>query len=182
MKILRAAAAGATLVIATACSDGRGIIDPAASAPATRTRTMSSEAARRVETSGAFVAQVDFSTLTLTPRGSNCLLRVNGQLVFTGTITGTGVGQTSALVSARCADVATNPPGTFSDVFKSELTFTGTIGGVPVTADMRYIGRVQEGGAIEAHIVLSNGAAGVLNTNNVIVAVGGDYSGQVVVP
>ena len=53
--------------------------------------------------------------------------------------------------------------------------------GTPVTADMRYIGRVQPGGAIEAHLVLSNGAAGVLTTANARVAVGGNYSGQVVV-
>ena len=181
MRMLRIAAAATTLVIVSACSDGRGIADPAASSAA-GTRAASSEAARRVETSGQFVAQVDFSTLTLTPRGSNCLLTVNGQLVFTGTIAGTGVGQTKALVSAPCADVATSPPGTFSDVFKSELRFIGTIGGVPVAADMRYIGRVQPGGAIEAHLVLSHGAAGVLNTSNARVAVGGDYSGQIVVP
>jgi hypothetical protein len=46
---------------------------------------------------------------------------------------------------------------------------------------MRYIGRVQPGGAIEAHLVLSNGVSGVLDVIDGVVAVGGDYSGAVVV-
>ena len=86
---------------------------------------LSAEPARRIETSGSFAAIVDFSTLTLTPKGRNCLLQVEGELVFTGTIEGSGTAQTSALVFAPCSDVVTTPPGTFPDVFKSIARLRG---------------------------------------------------------
>jgi hypothetical protein len=179
--MFRHALTGTALLIAAACTDGRGIAAPTGPALTARDQSPGRAAERKVGTSGHFDALVDFSTLTLTPRGRNCLLQVRGQLVFTGTIAGTATGQTTALVSAPCADVATTPPGTFSDVFKSELTFEGTVAGASARADMRYIGRVQPGGAIEAHLVLSNGVSGVLDVIDGVVAVGGDYSGAVVV-
>ena len=43
---------------------------------------------------------MDFSTLTLTPRGKNCRLVVSGALVFSGSIEGTATGTTTALVFA----------------------------------------------------------------------------------
>jgi hypothetical protein len=138
------------------------------------------QAARRVEVSGTFDALVDFSTLSLTPRGRNCLLEVSGRLVFHGTIEGVGTGRTSALVSAPCDVVATTPPGTFSDVFKSELVFEGTIDGEPARANVLYMGGVEPGGHISGRLVFSNGVQGRLNVE-AQVAVGGEYKGAVVV-
>lgn len=176
MKTIRLVASGAAFLVAGGCADGRSIVDPASAG-----RSIESQSsAQPTEASGKFDAVVDFSTLTLTPRGQNCLLEVSGQLVFTGTIEGTGTGRTSALVSAPCDDVATNPPGTFSDVFKSELTFEGTVDGQPAQANVLYMGRVQPGGHIEGRLVFSNGVAGRLEVQ-AQVAVGGDYSGSVVV-
>jgi hypothetical protein len=176
MNIPRLVATGTALIF-VGCADGR---DPAAPAIQVHSPDLSAEAARRIATSGNFEAIVNFSTLTLTPRGRNCLLQVEGELVFTGTIEGAGTGQTSALVFAPCSDVATTPPGTFPDVFKSELVFEGTVDGEPAQANLLYMGRVQPGGAIEGRLVFSNGVQGVLEVE-ALVAVGGEYRGFVVV-
>jgi hypothetical protein len=182
MRILRLVVTGTALFIVGGCSDGRDI--PGPTAPALSDERQPTEllasSARRIQVSGDFDALVDFSTLTLTPRGRNCLLQVNGQLIFSGTIEGTATGQTSALVFAPCADVAANPPGTFPDVFKSELAFEGTVDGDPATANVLYMGRVQPGGQIAGRLVFSNGMSGVLDVD-ARVAVGGEYSGSVVV-
>ena len=178
MRILRlAATAAAALFTVGGCGDGRAVLGPAD--PSLSTQAQSS-AARQVQASGTFAALVDFLTLTLTPRGRNCLLTVTGQLVFSGTIQGAATGQTSALVFAPCAAVATTPPGTFRDVFKSELSFEGTIGGTPARANVLYMGGVEPGGDIDGRLVFSNGAAGKLDVD-ARVAVGGSYSGSVVV-
>ena len=173
MRILRLVATGTALLIVGGCVDGRTIPDPTAP-------VLAASPARQIQTSGHFDAIVDFSTLTLTPRGRNCLLQVKGQLVFTGTIEGAATGQTSALVFAPCADVAASPPGTFPDVFKSELAFEGTVDGEPARANVLYMGRVQPGGQIAGRLVLSNGVQGRLEVE-ARVAVGGEYSGSVVV-
>jgi len=173
MRILRLVATGTALLIVGGCADSRNTPDPTAP-------VLAASPARQIQTSGHFDAIVDFSTLTLTPRGRNCLLQVNGQLVFTGTIEGAATGQTTALVFAPCADVATNPPGTFRDVFKSELAFEGTVDGEPARANLLYMGRVQPGGQIAGRLVFSNGVAGRLEVE-ARVAVGGEYSGSVVV-
>ena len=137
--------------------------------------------ARAIDATGDFTANVDFSTLTLTPRGRNCLLSVSGQLVFTGTIVGTSNGRTTAMVLAPCADVATTPPGTFRDVFKSPFTFTGTVAGQPVEATGVYQGGVDPGGHIDGEILFLQGIHGVLRVN-AVVAQGGSYRGTVVLP
>ena len=137
--------------------------------------------ARVTDASGEFVASVDFSTLTLTPQGRNCVLSVRGQLVFTGTIVGTTTGQTTALVLAPCADVATTPPGTFRDVFKSPFTFTGTVAGQAVEATGAYQGGVDPGGHIDGEILFRGGMHGVLRVD-AVVAQGGSYRGSVVLP
>ena len=178
MNIPRLVASGTALIV-VGCADG---LDPTAPALPLRGDVpgLSAEPARRIQTSGSFAAIVDFSTLTLTPKGRNCLLQVEGELVFTGTIEGSGIAQTSALVFAPCSDVATTAPGTYPDVFKSELVFEGTIDGEPAEANLLYMGRVQPGGAIEGRLVFSNGVQGVLEAD-AVVAVGGDYRGFVVV-
>ena len=182
MRILRLVATGTASLIVGGCGDGHGMLGPAE--PELSVRGHSSEltasAARQIQTSGHFDAIVDFSTLTLTPRGNNCLLQVEGRLVFTGTIAGVATGQTSALVFAPCSDVATSPPGTFPDVFKSELSFEGTVDGEPAQANVLYMGRVQPGGHISGRLVLSNGVQGRLEVE-AQVAVGGEYRGSVVV-
>jgi hypothetical protein len=181
MKILRLVATGTAVLVVGGC-DGSG---PLAPAPAARTATAGSIALAAadggpVATSGLFDAFVDFSTLTLTPRGSNCLLTVKGRLVFHGTIEGAGTGQTNALVFATCEEVASRPPGTDPDVFHSELEFTGTVAGEPATAHVMYQGRSQPGGHIDGHLIFSNGVAGVLDAEAQI-AVGGSYDGSLVV-
>jgi len=169
------------LLVVGACAYGHDALEPTApSAARGPTSGRSASAAAPVQTSGHFDAIVDFSTITLTPRGDNCLLEVDGRLVFTGTIVGTATGHTSALEFAPCDQVALHPPGTFPDVFKSVATFEGTISGQPAHSDLLYMGRVQIGGAIDGRLVFSNGVAGELDVNS-IVAVGGTYSGSVVV-
>ena len=92
-------------------------------------------AADSIKANGEFTATVDFTTLTLAPVGVNCLLEVDGNLVFSGTLEGIAIGTTKALVFASCEDVAVNPPGTFKDVFRSRLEFLGTVNGEPATAE-----------------------------------------------
>jgi hypothetical protein len=182
MNIVRFVFTGTALLIVCGCGDGRDALTP--TTPAFTVQAQSAEhstsAARQVQTSGHFDAMVDFATVTLTPRGRNCLLQVDGTLVFTGTIEGTATAHTSALESAPCADVATNPPGTFSDVFKSEALFVGTVDGTPARANLLYQGRVQQGGHIDARLLFSHGVAGSL-VADAVVAVGGTYRGMVVV-
>ena len=172
-KVLRLVVTGTTLLAAGGCADP---MDPAG--PTAPSSVAGS--AQRVEASGHFDALVDFSTLTLTPRGRNCLLVVNGQLVFTGSIEGTATGQTTALVFAPCSEVATTPPGTYRDVFRSEAVFEGTVDGVPARANLLYMGGVEPGGRIDGRLVFSNGISGRLDAD-AIVAVGGEYDGSVVV-
>ncbi|HEX6058662.1 MAG TPA: hypothetical protein VFZ11_06550 [Gemmatimonadaceae bacterium] len=183
MRTTRLVAMGTALLIVGGCGDDGGPIGPAATPRAldARTSELAASGARHVEASGHFDALVDFSTLTLTPRGENCLLVVKGALVFSGTLEGTAAGETSALVFAPCDVVATTPPGTFPDVFKSELTFEGTVDGEAAQAKMLYMGRVQPGGRIDGRLVLSNGVAGRLDAD-AVVAVGGEYAGSIVVP
>ena len=182
MRILQLVATATALLVVVACADESDALGPATSALGRQGQApdVVTSAARQIETSGHFDALVDFSTLTLTPRGQNCLLQVDGQLVFTGTIEGTATGTTSALVFATCSEAATTPPGTHPDVFRSELAFVGTVDGEPVQADLLYMGRVQPGGRIEGRLVFSNGAAGRLEAD-ALVAVGGEYHGSIVV-
>jgi hypothetical protein len=181
MQTLRVASIGLALLLVGGCANGDDTLQ--ATAPSA-VRTLASErslsAAAPVQTTGHFDAIVDFSTVTLTPRGENCLLQVDGRLVFTGTIVGTATGHTSALEFAPCDQVALHPPGTFPDVFRSVATFDGTIAGLPAHSDLLYMGRVQVGGAIDGRLVFSKGVAGELDVNS-IVAVGGTYSGSLVV-
>lgn len=182
MRFLRLAATGMLSFAAVACADARDVLGPPDPGLEQHRRASeaSAAAAHQVETSGDFDAFVDFFTLRLTPRGENCLLEVDGRLVFTGTIEGTATGTTSALVFATCEEAATTPPGTHPDVFRSELDFVGTVDGEPMEADLLYMGRVQPGGRIEGRLIFSNGAAGRLETDG-MVAVGGDYQGTIVV-
>ena len=167
-----------TLVGCAAGPDGRVPTGPSASRALAG--SASPNAAQPVQTSGTFDAIVDFATVTLTPKGRNCLLTVQGHLIFHGTIDGTANGVTSALEFAPCSEVAVNPPGTFPDRFKSVAVFDGTIAGQPAHANLLYMGRVQVGGTIDGRFIFSNGVAGELKAN-AIVAVGGTYQGQLVV-
>ena len=177
MRSLRLVATGSVLLVAGGCAERHDVAGPAT----TDLTTRSAAAARQVQASGEFGAFVDFSTLTLTPRGQNCLLEVEGQLVFTGTIEGTATGKTSALVFAPCSEVATTPPGTYRDVFKSELAFEGTVDGEPAQAKLLYTGGVQPGGQIDARLIFSRGDVRGELTADAVVAVGGSYGGSIVV-
>lgn len=127
---------------------------------------------------GEFTVVIDFPSLTLMPVGSNCLLEVDGEAVFTGTLEGIAMGTTRALVLAPCDAVAVNPPGAFKDVFRSKLEFVGTVDGEPAIADLTYRGITEVGGGIAALFQFSNGLKGVLQVE-AIVAVGGSYQGFV---
>lgn len=141
---------------------------------------LNAAASARATVAGSYVASIDFATLSLTPHGRNCLLEVQGALTFTGDIVGTATGSTSALVFATCEEASTTPPGTHPDVFRSVLEFEGLVNGVPATADVQYMGKVAPGGALDGRLVFSNGVAGRLDADGVV-AVGGAYSGSVVV-
>jgi hypothetical protein len=170
------------MLVLGGCADGGTVLDPASPGLSVQGQasTLVASPAQKVTTTGTFDAIVDFSTLTPTPRGRNCELTVQGQLVFSGTIVGPATGQTTALVFASCADMLANPPGTFPDVFHSELVFDGTVDGAPARANVRYQGRSAPGGAIDAHLIFSNGVAGVLDVQAQL-AVGGEYQGALVV-
>lgn len=135
----------------------------------------------RQSASGDYTASLDLSTVTLTPVGQNCLLSVAGELTFAGSLEGTATGTTDALVMASCDEVAVSPPGTFKDRFRSELAFTGTAEGVPVSADITYKGRTQVGGHVTGLMILSGDLRGVLQVD-ATVAVGGSYEGFVTRP
>ena len=168
MRLLRIAVAGTAALLFCGCTDAPGLLAP------TAPRAASESAARQVDASG------HFSTLALTPRGQNCLIDVDGRLVFSGTIEGTATGHTSALVSATCAEVASAPPGTYPDVFHSALVFDGTVDGQPVHAEGWYMGRSQPGGGIDGRLVFHGDMRGELDVQARI-AVGGEYAGSVVV-
>jgi hypothetical protein len=174
MKPLRIISLAITSLLLAGCADG-----PVEPLPIDMESYQSSTAGP-TEVAGTFDARVDFSTLTLTPRGKNCRLVVSGTLVFSGDIEGSAPGTTSALVFGPCSQVAVTPPGTFRDVFTSRLHFVGTVHGQPAEADVLYQGGVQVGGAIEGRLHFSNGIAGVLDVE-AVVAAGGSYEGTVVV-
>lgn len=167
-------------VLTIGCGQDAGRVLTAPSSRLDLPQQAPATAAQPTQTSGTFDANVDFSTVTLTPRGQNCLLTVKGQLVFHGTIEGTANGTTSALEFGPCSEVAVNPPGTFPDVFQSDAVFDGTVAGVPAHANLRYMGRVAVGGTIDGRFEFSKGLAGHLDVS-ARVAVGGEYQGQVVV-
>jgi hypothetical protein len=184
MNIARCVVTGTVLLVVAGCQNDRSPspLTAPANAAAHRQAGEAAQQAGPVQAAGHYDANVDFSTLTLTPRGGNCLLEVDGQLVFTGTITGTAIAHTSALVFAPCAVVAVTPPGTYRDVFTSRAVFDGTVNGETAHAKLLYAGETEVGGTIDAHLIFSNGVAGVLDAVDARVAVGGDYRGAVVVP
>ena len=173
MRFLRLAATGMVALTVGGCADRPTILDP------DYAFALAVSSARRIQASGRFDAQVDFTTLTLTPRGRNCLIQVKGRLVFTGTLAGPAIGQTTALVSAACLAVAANPPGTIPDVFHSELVFDGLVNGEPAHTNVRYMGRSEPGGHIAGRLLLSHGVEGRLAVDARL-AVGGVYDGAVV--
>lgn len=168
---------GIGVLAAYGCTDTRPPTAPASTSVSSRSVAAASAP---VQTSGTFDAIVEFPTVTLTPKGQNCLLTVRGHIIFHGTIEGTANGVTSALEFAPCSEVATHPPGTFPDVFKSDATFDGFINGQHASSKLLYAGRVAVGGAIDGRFIFSNGVAGELDVS-AIVAVGGQYSGSLVV-
>lgn len=182
MKGIQLMASATALLVVIGFADARAELNPMASEVATQNYLPKNPGLTKspISTSGSFEAIVDFSTLSLTPRGRNCLLEVDGRLVFAGTVEGVARGTTTALVFAPCSEVQANPPGTFADVFKSELDFEGTIDGEQAQASLLYQGRSQEGGQIEGRLIFSRGVQGALDVDAQL-AVGGSYDGSVVV-
>jgi hypothetical protein len=136
-------------------------------------------AAKPVPASGSFVAIIDPGSITLTPVGNNCQLQVEGQIIFSGDLAGTGDALTTALVLAPCSVVAVSPPGSLPDVFSSDIEFEGMLGDAEVTAGIHYHGRAFEGGAIQAMMNFSGDLRGSVKVDGQA-AVGGDYSGKIV--
>src|SRR5689334_20964877 len=107
MSALRFVSTGLVVLTLIGCADGPDGHAPTAPAISRAPAASASpNAAQPVQTSGTFDAIVDFSTVTLTPKGRNCLLTVQGHLIFHGSIEGTANGQTSALEFAPCSQVA----------------------------------------------------------------------------
>src|SRR5688572_9508134 len=100
MNVARYLIVGSALFVA-GCGTDRTPTDPTSSAFSAARRDAATPA-RQVQATGHYDAVVDFSSLTLTPRGRNCLLEVDGTLYFSGTIEGTATAHTSALVFATC--------------------------------------------------------------------------------
>jgi len=94
--------ATAIVFILGGCTDDPTLVEPDSPARSVQDRasTLAASPARPIQAAGRFDALVDFTTLTLTPRGRNCLLQVKGRLVFSGTLEGPAIGQTTALVFA----------------------------------------------------------------------------------
>ena len=136
-------------------------------------------AAKPISSSGSFTADIDFGKIELTPVGANCQLVVPGVVEFTGTLEGTGTAVTTALVFASCDEVLDADPGTYRDVFSSDIQFSGTLDGIPVTAEIRYHGTAAPGGAINAVMNFSGDLRGSVKVDGQL-AVGGDYSGKIV--
>jgi hypothetical protein len=136
-------------------------------------------AADPIPAEGSFTADINFETLELAPVGANCQLQVEGVVTFTGTLEGQGNSVTTALILAPCSLVAETPPGTYRDVFTADIQFEGTLDGEPVTAGIRYHGTVAEGGAIGAVMNFSGDLRGSVKVQGQA-AVGGDYSGKIV--
>ncbi|TVR73493.1 MAG: hypothetical protein EA415_07485 [Sphaerobacteraceae bacterium] len=136
-------------------------------------------AAKPISSSGEFTAAIDESSFSFTPVGANCQLVVSGKVTFSGTLQGTGDAVTTALVFAPCSEVGTTPPGTFRDVFSSDIEFKGTLEGTPVTAGIRYHGTVAPGGDINAVMNFSGGLRGSVKVDGEV-AVGGVYNGKIV--
>lgn len=136
-------------------------------------------AAERVDASGGFTTELFFPTFTTTPVGRHaCRVTVQGELTFEGTLEGSGIGTTTALIFAPCDDVATSPPGAFADVFSSRIEFEGTAAGSPVTADIRWLGTTKAGGDISAVMVVGgDDVRGQLRVD-AVVGVGGTYRGS----
>lgn len=174
------ATAAATVLFGSSCSDERTVLGPAPSQLALLAPPSEAAAAAPMAATGEFEAIVDFETLMATPVGGNCLLEVEGELIFSGTLEGAAPGRTTAWVFASCPDVLAHPPGTFADVFKSVVEFDGTVNGEPAQARLVYLGRTEAGGHIDAWIRLSRGLRGVLQVDAEL-AVGGAYDGFVIV-
>uniref|UniRef100_A0A7S3L9X6 Lipid/polyisoprenoid-binding YceI-like domain-containing protein n=1 Tax=Amphora coffeiformis TaxID=265554 RepID=A0A7S3L9X6_9STRA len=132
------------------------------------------------EASGSFDTQLDFSTLTFTPIGSNrCRIEVEGTLMFTGTLVGEAKAKTSALAMASCEEVQANPPGDIPDTFQSKLIFEGEIDGTDIITDIIWNGSTEAGGSIEKSGMTFPGS-GVAGQLKVIAQVGfgGEYEGK----
>ena len=130
---------------------------------------------------GSFDAQVNFETIRLDPVGANCRLTVDGVLVFSGAITGEATGTTGALILAPCGAVATNPPGTYRDVFRFVGRFEGEIAGEAVSAQLVYAGVARPGGEIDAVIRIRGVGVSATLEVDAVVAQAGTYEGAAVV-
>lgn len=124
---------------------------------------------------GEFSADLNPASFTFTPLGSNCVVTASGKLIFSGALDGEAIGSTRVLVFADCGEVLTSPPGTFRDIFRAELSFSGTINNTPVNSvSLVYQGRTAAGGAITGQMRLGNGSLGVLKVEGTA-AQGGSY-------
>ena len=84
---------------------------------------------------------------------------------------------------APCADVTTNPPGTFRDTFRAEVVLDGTVAGQAGTTYITYQGNTQPGGAVRGLLRVHDGTGELTNVRGVLkvqarAGVGGTYTGH----
>jgi hypothetical protein len=111
-----------------------------------------------------------------------CELRVQGELNFTGTLVGIAKGTTIALIDAPCIQAVSQPPGTFSDRFRFDGHYTGSVDRVDgICGKLSYAGTTHPGGAIDATIKLrAGGTLATLRTEGAELGVGGRYHGTAI--
>jgi hypothetical protein len=177
------AAMAALVGLVGGCVDGGSVLEPAAPAAALHGKapvTPAQAGNPRILASGEFVSGVDFGNATLTAQGNHCIVRVDGEVEFFGTLEGSATGTSTVRVFATCAEVeSTGSLDAFRTNFHSEGVFTGTVDGAPAEADFTYQGRSEVGGRINARIRFSGGLQGVLHVDARI-AEGGTYDGFVI--
>lgn len=139
--------------------------------------TMPALAHERMSANGNFTVVLDFATLTLTPQGHKCQLAAQNKLIFSGSLDGEASGSITVLVAATCEQVATNPPGTFADRFESQLLFSGTLDGAPLSSQMVYKGTSAAGGTVAGKLKLSGDIHGNLEVT-AVAGQGGTYVGN----
>jgi hypothetical protein len=165
------------------CTDGGTVLEPGAPAASLQSPPPHGLAPRgnpRILASGMFVSVPDFDNAVLTPQGNHCIVEIDGELTFFGTLEGVATGTSTVRVFADCSEVEL--PGSleaFRNVFRSPGVFDGTVEAEQVRADFLYEGRAEEGGRVAARFHLSGGLQGVLHVEGEV-ARGGTYEGFVI--
>lgn len=130
---------------------------------------------------GDFAVLPDFGSLQFTALpGGRCELRLDVTLAFSGSVTGSAVGTTTATVHAPCDQALQNPPGVFADRFTFEGEFDGDVAGAPAAGELTYGGVTHAGGAIDARMALDADTVRAALRADATAGVGGSYTGTTI--